>query len=133
MLLGILLIVIGFTFTRLEIDIGYQEEMRIIDKSAYEFNILLDQIKIIGLIMFAFGGIIVATALLLPSLMPSKETGQNDESTHLKLNIEPNDEEETDLRTKNLIPITEKLKPIQPKQSTNTIITNSGLKQIDFD
>ncbi|OTF83660.1 hypothetical protein BLA29_001854, partial [Euroglyphus maynei] len=90
MLLGVSMIVIGFTINRMQIDIGYQEEMRIIDKSAYQFNQHLDQIKVIGLICFAAGGLLVASSLLLPSLLPIKSNGTNDdvdESTHLKFNI----------------------------------------------
>nr|XP_046917423.1 neurensin-1-like isoform X2 [Dermatophagoides farinae] len=137
MLLGVTMILIGFTMNRMQIDIGYQEEMRIIDKSAYEFNKHLDQIKIIGLICFAVGGLFVASSLLLPSLLPNKSNGTNDdvdESTHLKFNIDPNDDDEQRTQVKNLIPVTEELKSVQPKQTTTpAIITNSGLKQIVFD
>lgn len=144
MSLGVTMILIGFTINRMQIDIGYQEEMRIIDKSAYEFNQHLDQIKIIGLICFAFGGLFVASSLLLPSLLPNKSNGIDDdddddvdESTHLKFNIDPDDDDDDEHRTrvKNLIPVTEQLKSVQPKQTekTTSVITNSGLKQIVLD
>lgn len=132
MLCGTIMILVGFTFAKMKIDIGYQEEMRIIDKSAYDFNIHLNQIKVIGLIFFAIGGVFVASALLLPSLMPNKDDNQ-EESTHFKLRIHDDDDDELLNRSKNLIPITEELKIIQPKQENTTIITNAGLKQIDLE
>lgn len=132
MLCGAIMILIGFTFSRLNIDIGYQEEMRIIDKSAYDFNVHLDQIKVLGLIFFAMGGIFVSSAIILPGLMPNNsddDDDNQDESTHFKLHID----DEANSRGANLIPITEELKVIQPKQESTTVITNSGLKQIELE
>lgn len=126
---GSALLAVGFTFPRMKIDIGYQEEMRIIDKSAYEFNEHLEQVKGIGLFMFAVGGILVASALLLPSLLCSDT--EEAESRHFKLRIV--DDCDPDGADQNLIPITEELKVVQPRQESTTVITNAGLKQIDHE
>lgn len=128
MICGTILLIVGFTFPKMKIDIGYQEEMRIIDKSAFKFNEHLDQVKVIGLILFAAGGILVASALLLPSLLQTNEEDNQDEISPFKLRID----EESDLGNENMIPVIEELKSVQPKQESTTIITNAGLRQIDF-
>ncbi|KAI7690395.1 Neurensin-1 [Sarcoptes scabiei] len=148
MLLGGMMILIGFTLNRMKIDIGYQEEMRIINKTAYDYNKYLDEMKIIGLILFTIGGVIVASTLLLPSLLPNKDeddSGAQEESTHLKLNVETkpidkddrhDDDDDGEMEQdccKNLIPIVEKLSTVQPKhEATAAVVTNSGLRQIDL-
>ncbi|KAI2800522.1 Neurensin-1 [Blomia tropicalis] len=132
---GAILLVAGFTFPKMKIDIGYQEEMRIIDKSAFEFNEHLDQFKIIGLAMFAIGGTLVASALLLPSLLSTSnyDDGDEDERSPFKLRINENDAGLIS-ENKNLIPITEQVKTVQPKQEKQaSIITNAGLKQFAVD
>lgn len=125
-----MLLVVGFTFPKMKIDIGYQEEMRIIDKSAFDFNEHLDQIKVFGLVLFAVGGILVASALLLPSLLLTSLDDEQDDSSYFKLRIDGDCEPDLN---KNLIPVTEELKVVQPKQENTTIITNAGLKQIDLE
>ena len=127
--------VAGFTFPKMKIDIGYQEEMRIIDKSAFEFNEHLDQFKIIGLAMFAIGGTLVASAFLLQSLLSTSnyDDGDEDERSPFKLRINENDAGLIS-DNKNLIPITEQVKTVQPKQEKQaSIITNAGLKQFAVD
>lgn len=69
LLAGLGLLLVGFAFPRMPIDLGYQEEMRIIDRRAVAFNEHLELLKLLGLVVFAMGGAVVAAALLLPSLL----------------------------------------------------------------
>lgn len=139
----------GFTFPRMKIDIGYQEEMRIIDKSAVAFNEHLEQVKVAGLVAFALGGTLVASAMLLPALLRSQsaEDEYGGGGEHFKVRVHDDDErnyffagggggggeEDSDASLRrSLIPVEETLKVVQPKaEVAHTVTTKAGLKQID--
>ncbi|KAJ6217971.1 hypothetical protein RDWZM_009128 [Blomia tropicalis] len=114
---GAILLVAGFTFPKMKIDIGYQEEMRIIDNNVRHWRNI--------------GGI----GVLLPSLLSTSnyDDGDEDERSPFKLRINENDAGLIS-DNKNLIPITEQVKTVQPKQEKQaSIITNAGLKQFAVD
>lgn len=139
---GLGLLIVGFTFPRMKIDIGYQEEMRIIDKSAVAFNEHLEQVKVIGLVAFAVGGTLVASAMLLPALLKSdNEADDYGGEEHFKVRVHDDErqfffaggEEDSDASLRrSLIPVEETLKVVQPKaEMAHTVTTKAGLKQID--
>ena len=129
----------GYLVPRLNIDVGYQEEMRIIDRAAYIFNQNLEWCKIIGLGVFCVGGTLMSASLLLPGLVGLSciEDSDEDESTPFKLRIADTEElcDELAVETKDRtgVPATEQLKSVQPKREDKIIITNSGLKKVDID
>lgn len=138
---GLGLVLVGFTFPRMKIDIGYQEEMRIIDKSAVAFNEHLEQVKVVGLVAFAIGGTLVASAMLLPSLLKSEGGSDGDDyggEEHFKVRVHDDNffaggEEDSDASLRrSLIPVEETLKVVQPKaEVAHTVPTKAGLKQIE--
>jgi len=126
----------GYLVPRMNIDVGYQEEMRIIDRAAYMFNQNLDWCKIIGLGIFCVGGTLLSASLLLPSLVGLSciDDDLSDETTPFKLRID--DEDDCDLNlneNKDKIPATEQLKSVQPKREDKMIITHSGLKKVEIE
>ena len=127
----------GYLLPRLDIDVGYQEEMRIIDRAAYIFNQNLDWCKIIGLGVFCVGGTLLSASLLLPGLVGLSciDDNDDDESTPFKLRIADTEDYSNELAddSKDRIPATEELKSVQPKREDKIIITNSGLKKVDMD
>lgn len=127
----------GYLMPRMDIDVGYQEEMRIIDRAAYMFNQNLDWCKIVGLGVFCVGGTLLSASLLLPGLVGLSciEDNDDDESTPFKLRIADTDDSSDELTTerKTRIPATEQLKSVQPKREDKIIITNSGLKKVDVE
>lgn len=76
MVCGGVMLSVGFNYPKVQTDVGYQDEMRIIDKAAYKFNKRLEQIKVIGLIFFAFGGISLAAALIMSGFFKERDDGQ---------------------------------------------------------
>ncbi|XP_054153092.1 neurensin-1-like [Oppia nitens] len=134
---GALVLMAGYLMPRMNIDIRYQEEMRIIDRAAYMFNQNLDLCKIIGLSVFCVGGVLLSSSLLLPGLvgLSCLDDSDDDDSTPFKLRIADIDEfgDEIVDENKDKIPATEQLKSVQPRREDNIIITNSGLKQVDMD
>jgi len=84
---GALVLIAGYLVPKMNIDVGYQEEMRIIDRAAYAFNQNLEWCKIIGLAIFCVGGTLLSASLLLPSLVGLSciDDDVNDETTPFKL------------------------------------------------
>ena len=136
-MLGAVVMIAGYLMPRLSTDVGYQEEMRIIDRAAYIFNQNLDWCKIIGLGVFCVGGTLLSASLLLPSLvgLSCLDDSDDDESTPFKLRISDTEDfcDDPSDEAKDRIPATEQLKSVQPKRDEKVIVTNSGLKKVDID
>ncbi|CAG2113493.1 unnamed protein product [Medioppia subpectinata] len=139
LVLGALVLIAGYVMPRMNIDVGYQEEMRIIDRAAYMFNQNLEWCKIVGLAVFCVGGVLLSGSLLLPGLvgLSCLDDTDDDESTPFKLRIADTEDYYCDDlcgdEKKDRIPATEELKSVQPKREDKIIITNSGLKKVDMD
>lgn len=84
-IVGAIFLAIGFGFSTHKIDVGFQEEMQIIDKSAVMYNHRLELFKITGLSMLAIGGFLLSMSLLLPSLIysSSEDEEQTESSTRI--------------------------------------------------
>jgi len=133
---GSVVLMAGYLVPKMNIDVGYQEEMRIIDRAAYMFNQNLEWCKIIGLAIFCVGGTLLSASLLLPSLVGLSciDDEYNDETTPFKLRIADDDDcDEILNEKKDKIPATEELKSVQPKREDEMIITHSGLKKVEVD
>ena len=115
----------------MDIDVGYQEEMRIIDRRAYLFNQRLDWCKVIGLAVFCVGGTLLSASLILPSLTGlSCIDDDNDDEEHQPFKLRIVDEDEDVNNDDEKIPATEQVKNIQPKREDEMVITKSGLTKV---
>lgn len=126
---GVVLLMVGYLIPRKEPVIGHQQEMAIIDHAALDFNRNMDFCKVVGLVVFCVGGIVLVTALLLPSLMNQycEEELQND-SFRVAVECHESPKSPTDKK----IPATEEVANIQPKRGleNEVVMTNAGLCKI---
>lgn len=126
---GSLVLMAGYFVPRMSIDVGYQEEMRIIDRAALMFNHNLDWCKIIGLAILCVGGTLLSGSLLLPSLIGLTCIEDDlDDDQPFKLRINSSDDSEDE---KDKFPVTEEVTSIQPKRDAESIATNSGLTLLE--
>ena len=65
----VLLLLVGYTFKQKSIIVASLNNLDMIDKKAIEFNNNIENFKIIGLIIFTFGGFIIAGSLVAPSFI----------------------------------------------------------------
>ncbi|KAI1295458.1 Neurensin-1 [Halotydeus destructor] len=135
---GCLVLALGYLVPKKEVIITYNQEIGIVDKLAVQFNRTLDNFKVIGLAIFCIGGLLLSTALLLPSLVGAQcfEGDAMDETTPFKVRIGRRDgtsdsDEEDDQLDKVGIPATEQVKSVQPKrEEAEAIVTGSGLTKL---
>jgi len=133
----------------MEVIVGYQEEIAIINTTAIQFNQTLNTCKVVGLAIFCIGGVLLASALLLPSLVGLSCLDDNDdEQEPFKLKIagdasSSDDDDDSDAKKplcgsnnggkngKSRIPATEEVKSVQPKRDDEMIMTKEGLTKIE--
>lgn len=131
---GALILLLGYLVPRKDVIVGYQEEIAIIDESAVAFNKNFEWFKILGLGVFCVGGLVLSTALLLPSLVGTSCFDEDaDEATPFKVRIgRGRDEEESDSDDdhKAGIPATETVKGVQPRREEEAVITKGALTQL---
>lgn len=71
--MGGLMLVFGYANKESKVIIGSINNMEIVDKSALEFNNLLETCKVVGLIVFTIGGFVMGISLILPSFIFYKQ------------------------------------------------------------
>ena len=105
---------IGYAIPKQDIVVGRNDEYEIVDKDAVRFNRNLDICKLIGLAGFCSGGLVLVISLLAPTFTstyweddPATEPFRVSLSSSL---LYPASESEP----KSPIPVTEKIKCIQP-------------------
>lgn len=117
----------------MDIDVGYQEEMRIIDRRAYLLNQRLDWCKVIGLAVFCVGGTLLSASLILPSLTGlSCIDDDNGDEEHQPFKLRIVDDDENVNNDDEKIPATEQVKSIQPKREDEMVITKTGLTKVEW-
>lgn len=121
----------GYITPEKEETIGKQAELTIKDPNAKQFNIRLDHIKVIGLVVFCAGGSIVALTLILASLVGvswNDEDDDLDDSGTIKVTLPSGDNIVNDDCK---VPVTEEVTSIQPsRQADESVVTGSGLTLI---
>lgn len=133
MVAGAALLLLGYCVPRREIILGYQDkEIAIIDQSAVKFNKNLEWFKVLGLGIFCIGGFILSMALLLPSLIGISCFEDEEELPPFKVQIgrsrststesADSDTEGEDEDRNKTIPVTEQVKPVQPKREEDRTI-----------
>ncbi|RWS11189.1 Neurensin-1-like protein [Dinothrombium tinctorium] len=126
---GSCILLAGYLVPKKQVIIGHQNEMEIVDRSADNFNKMLENCKIFGLGIFSVGGTLLVAALLLPTLVGlSCFDEEADESTPFKVCIASDEEELINKRVK--IPATEELKSVQPKREEEAVMTGTGLTKL---
>ena len=86
---GIAGVLVGYFVPQRQIIIGKAgSNMEIIDKQAMTFNYVLDVCKLLGLIMFCIGGIVITIGLLLPSCLGNQcEADEFGHTNSIKISI----------------------------------------------
>ncbi|KAK3091214.1 hypothetical protein FSP39_017998 [Pinctada imbricata] len=87
------------------------DDLAYIDKGALRFNTVLDLFKLVGLILFCVGGILLASALMFPSFMSHCCT---EEPTDEAIRVKVRDEKPPLSPIEMTIPATSKVKSVQP-------------------
>jgi hypothetical protein len=111
-LLGAVAIIIGYAIPKQKVILGRSGDLEVIDNDARRFNENLDRCKLIGLASFCSGGLVLVISLLAPTFT---STYWDDDPA-----IEPfrvslgSSNVMTEAEPKSPIPVTEKIKCIQP-------------------
>ncbi|XP_022252061.1 uncharacterized protein LOC111087922 [Limulus polyphemus] len=123
---GLILILLGYLAPEKKVVIGYQDNLEIIDRSALLFNKNLGLCKVIGLVVFFIGFMIMLSVFLLPKVV--FRNAKNDDSEEgYDFNVACLEQ-----TTQDKIPASEELTNVQPKRSDgdDVIMTNKGLCKI---
>lgn len=134
---GSFILIIAYGYPRKQVVIAREDEMRIIDPVAADFNKKLELGKIVGLAVFCCGGSLLALTLLLPSLVGVSclDEEDDDDATPFKVTVSEvvhagdpkSDSNDLDSR----IPATEKVTSVQPsREEAESVVTESGLTQM---
>lgn len=122
LLFGIIGILVGYLVPQKSVIGGKLKDdgsLAKIDHAAVQFNTTLDLFKLIGLILFCVGGVILALALLFPSFLAGQcDEDFNDEAIRVNVGDEKAPLSPVDMA----IPSTSKLKNVQPDRSKNQTI-----------
>ncbi|GFT66852.1 uncharacterized protein NPIL_206121 [Nephila pilipes] len=133
LLMGIIFISVGFLVPKKKEVIDIQEDLEIIDRVFQAFNKDLDIFKIVGIVLFCVGGLMMAGVFLALTLI-WKNRGEDPLSseeipltgTHPQQDNGPN--ATMDVK----VPATEELTTVQPKRvdPDEVVMTNAGLCKI---
>lgn len=110
-LLGAVAIVIGYAIPKQKVILGRSGDLEIVNTEAHLFNENLDRCKLIGLAGFCSGGLVLVISLLAPTF--TSTYWEDDPAIEpFRVSISPN--LVTENEPKSPIPVTEKIKCIQP-------------------
>ncbi|CAF0874461.1 unnamed protein product [Didymodactylos carnosus] len=127
--IGFISLSIGFLLPRRNIEISSDASSITIDRKALNYNQSLEFCQIIGVFVFALGGFLFIVSLLLPTFFNNYCAAEVDELNHytdpFKLPLPQNSV------TKNIIPVTNTLKSIQPNyRKDESRLTTHGVVPI---
>ncbi|GIY41081.1 uncharacterized protein CDAR_225111 [Caerostris darwini] len=132
-LLGIIFISIGFFVPKKKEVIDIQEDIEIIDRAFLEFNKDLDVFKIVGMVLFSAGGLVMAGVLIAVTLMWRNRSDDPLSSEEIPLTgTEPRQDEGPKTSMDVKVPATEEVTAVQPKRADpeEVVMTNAGLCKI---
>jgi len=110
-LLGAVAIVIGYAIPKQKVILGRSGDLEVIDNDARRFNENLDRCKLIGLAGFCSGGLVLVISLLAPTFT---STYWDDDPAIEPFRVSLSSNVMTEAEPKSPIPVTEKIKCIQP-------------------
>ncbi|XP_033737266.1 neurensin-1-like [Pecten maximus] len=114
LLFGMIGILVGYFVPQKPIirKLIHGENVAMVDHRAMSYNAVLDLCKLVGLILFCTGGVLLASALLLPSILTSRCSCEDDCDDAIPVNLgeEPGPKSPIEMT----IPATSKLKNVQP-------------------
>lgn len=130
--MGLIAILVGFLVPKRKEVVDVQEDIEIINRSEQAFNQDLDICKIVGIVLFCTGGIMVTIVLLALTLM---KMNRNEDPLAEEI---PMAEAETDMEAGPgspmdvKVPATEELAAVQPKRvdPEEVVMTNAGLCKV---
>lgn len=134
MTMGLIAILVGFLVPKKKEVVDIQEDIEIIDREDQAFNQDLDICKIVGIVLFCTGGVMVIIVLLALTLMkkhtmvdPLSEEIPMDEPEETDV-VEPGPGTPMDVK----VPATEELTAVQPKRvdPEEVVMTNAGLCKV---
>lgn len=130
--MGLITILVGFLVPKRKEVVNVQEDIEVISKAEQLFNQDLDICKIVGIVLFCTGGIMV-TIVLLALMLMRKHRMEDPLSEEIPM-AEPEAEMEpgpgTPMDVK--VPATEELTAVQPKRvdPEEVVMTNAGLCKV---
>jgi len=110
-LLGAVAIVIGYAIPKQKVILGRSGDLEIVDNDAHRFNENLDRCKLIGLAGFCSGGLVLVISLLAPTFT---STYWDEDPAIEPFRVALNSNVASETEPKSPIPVTEKIKSIQP-------------------
>ncbi|XP_076364808.1 uncharacterized protein LOC143254003 [Tachypleus tridentatus] len=125
---GVILLLLGHFAPEKKVVIGQKNNLEIIDRSAQLFNKNLGLCKVIGLVVFFIGFVIVLAVFILPKVVfKHAKHDVSDSEEGCDFNVAYSQQTSQDK-----IPASEKLTNVQPKRSDgdSVIMTNKGLCKI---
>lgn len=130
--MGLTAILVGFLVPKRKEVVDVQEDIEIINRADQAFNQDLDICKIVGIVLFCTGGIMV-TIVLLALLLMKKHRMEDPLSEEIPMaepdtDIEPGPGTPIDVK----VPATEELTAVQPKRvdPDEVVMTNAGLCKV---
>jgi len=109
--MGAVTIVIGYAIPKQKTVVGRTGNLEVIDNEARRFNENLDRCKLIGLAGFCSGGLVLVISLLAPTFA---STYWDDDPVIEPFRVSLTSALITDSEPKSPIPVTEKIKCVQP-------------------
>lgn len=114
LLFGMVGIIVGYFVHQKPIikKLEHGDNVAVIDRSAISYNAILDLCKLIGLILFCIGGVMLASALLLPSILVSRCSCEDDSDDAIRVSVGEDQAPKSPIEM--TIPATSKVKNVQP-------------------
>ncbi|KAF8781930.1 neurensin-1-like [Argiope bruennichi] len=133
LMLGAILIAIGFLVPKRNVVVDIQEDIEIIDKEHMAFNYALDIVKIMGITLFCTGGLMVAGLFLALTFICKSRIDDPLNAEEIPLaggDACPDTGPNAAMDVK--VPATEELTAVQPKRADpeEVVMTNAGLCKI---
>lgn len=130
--MGLTAILVGFLVPKRKEVVDVQEDIEIINRADQAFNQDLDICKIVGMVLFCVGGIMV-TIVLLALILMKKHRMEDPLAEEIPMNERETDTEPgpgTPIDVK--VPVTEELTTVQPKRMDpeEVVMTNTGLCKV---
>lgn len=134
---GFIGVMVGYLVPQRPVIIGsIADNIEIIDREAMSFNFNLDVCKLVGVILFCFGGLTLTVALMFPSVLYNYcDEEHRDPAFKVKVGSK-NGDNETDEKppmspTGSIVPASQTIDEVQPERIvTESIVTQEGMKSL---
>lgn len=125
LLIGVIALLVGHLTPPRQTVVAFEDDLEVLDRWAIAFNHRLELCRLAGLAVFCCGGVVLLTTLLLSTITHARR--ETNIMRHMAPLVEPYDA----IPTAAKIPITEKIRQVQPSLWPETAaIREGGLVQM---